>query len=320
MSKLTREEKLRRYHAIYDQIYLNPRIHVHEISRNLRMARNTISGYLDHMYESQILFGPELRLKYYSELDEYVYLARVDDPYAAFKELQRDPEIIYCCMFLGDWNIMFMADKDYNAPHICGFEDVLLKGARRDITSPRIPLVGWRAAFQRMKEIASEFDPDGLHETESVIHNPPKWDDEEWKLFYEYKYNFRKKVTPVLRKYLISSDKFYRWLDTLPEHASVNLRFYPDEYENYTHFTFLFKTKYPQAVISLLSHLPTSPGCTEIDGGVITMLSIKSDLTFAELYATIHKMKISGMIEGFNHAIAVFHYYETEEEFYVKLP
>ena len=315
MSKLSREEKLRRYHAIYDQIYLNPRIHVHEISKNVRMARNTVSSYLEHMYNSQLLFGPELRLKYYTGLNEYFYLVKVDDPYGAVDELQRDPRITYVAMFLGDWNVMFISDKHYAFSHVNGFENLLFKGERHDIITPRVFLRDWRFSLQNMKRESLEFDPNGVSETVPEIHPPPDWDDEEWTLFYEYKYDFRKKVTPVLRKHLISSDKFYQWLTTLPKHVHIQVRFYPDGYGNYTHFGFFFKTEYTEAVSSLLSNLPTSISSIHVDGGLIIMLSIKSDMpsTFNALFATIHKMKTSGMVESFYQAIGVIHYPGSEE-------
>lgn len=318
MSKLTNEEKVRRYHSIYDQIYLNPRIHVHEISKNLRLPRNTVASYLDSMYELEMLFGPELRLKYYQGLNEYMYLVKFDDPYAAFDELQQDTKIIYCSMFLGDWNMMIMSDRDYDPSYITGFEYLLYKGERRDTVTPKVALRDWKPAFQRMKIQASEFDPNGAQESNLVSCGPPAWDDEEWKLFYEYKYDFRKKVTPVLRRNLISSDKFYHWIKDLHNHVDVNLRFYPDGYGNYTHFGFLFRTKYPKAVISLLSNLPTSPSCIEVEDGAIALLGIKSDLTFAELSVTTHRMKLSSMIDRFSQAIGVLHYIEAEEG-YTKL-
>ena len=313
MSKLTKKEKMRRYHAIYDQIYLNPRIHVHEISKNLRLARNTVSGYLEYMYELQILFGPELRLKYYPSLNRYMYLAKFDDPYTAFDELQRDEEVIYCSLFLGDWNIMFMSEGNYDPSIIGGFEHLLFRGERRDMITPRVPLSEWRPAFERMRSQISDFDPSGAKETDPVSNGPPPWDDEEWKLFHEYEYDFRRKVTPVLRKHLISSDKFYKWLGILPSYTNVLLRFYPDGYGNYTHFAFLLKTNYTEAVVSLLSNLPTTTICTEVEGGIMVMLSIKSDMTFTDLSSTIHRMKASGMIRGFHQAIGVVHYAETAE-------
>lgn len=313
MSKLTREEKVKRYHAIYDQIYLNPRVHVHEISKNLRLARNTVSSYLEYMYESEILFGPELRLKYYPHMNRYMYLAKFDDPYAAFDELQRNPEILYCSLFFGDWNIMFMTDKNYDPSHVEGFEYVLFGGERRDIITPRVPLTKWEPAFERMGLQISEFDPDGAKKADPLSNDPPPWDEEEWKLFHEYEYDFRKKVTPVLRKHLISSDKFYKWLSVLSSYTNLHMRFYPDGYGNYTHFSFLLKTNYTDAVISLLSNLPTTTICITVEDGIMVMLSIKSDMTFADLSITIHKMKTSGMIERFHQAIGVVHYVEVEE-------
>jgi hypothetical protein len=318
MSKLTKEEKLRRYHAIYDQIHLNPRIRVHEISKNLRLARNTVSGYLDYMYESEILFGPQLRLKFYPGLNQFMYLAKFDDPYVAFDKLQRDPKVTYCSMFLGDWNVMFMSDANHDPSRVPGFEHLLHKGRQFGNMTPWVPLRDWETAFLKIKKKVVEFDPIGVHEPGLESNGPPPWDDEEWKLFYAYQSNFRKKVTPVLRKYLISSDKFYRWMETLPQHTSISLRFYPDGYENYTHFIFFFKTLYPRAVVSLFSNFPTSPVCTQIEGGVITGLSIKSDLTFSDLSVTVHRMKSCGMIKNFNQAIAMLHYTDSEEG-YAKL-
>ncbi len=313
MSKLTTEEKVRRYHSIYDQIYTNPRIHVHDISKNLRVARNTVTGYLDYMYEAEILFGPELRLQYYPGLDKYLYLVRFDDPYTAFDELQRNPQIEYCSLFLGDWNVMFISSGEYDPSHISGIENLLLKRRRGDIVTPRVPLADWKYAFDRMRQQARRFDPNGVKESNFPFHDPPPWDDEEWKLFHEYEFNFRKKVTPVLRKNLISSDKFYQWLGKVNQYTTVLLRFYPDGNKNYTHFVFLFKTDFPDSVISLLSNLPTSVICIHIDDGLIMWLSIKSDMTFTDLSTTVHQMKTSGMIERFNQAIGMLYYIEAEE-------
>jgi hypothetical protein len=318
MSRLTKKEKLKRYHAIFNQIYSNPRVYVHEISRNLKFARNTVSGYLEYMYDSLILFGPELRLKYYSGLKQYVYLAKFNDPYAAFDELQRDPKITFCTLSLGDYNIIFMCGEEYDASHIKGFENVLFKGNRGDIITPEVPHVSWKSAFEKMIEQASAFEPDGTKQTRFEVHPPPDWDEEEWKLFSEYQFDFRKKVTPVLRKHLISSDKFYQWLKTLHEHTTVLTRFYPDGYENYTHFMFHLITDYVNPVISLLSNLPTSTICTHVDDGLIVWLAIKSDMTFTDLSAVIHRMKSSGMINDFQQAIGVL-YYVGAEEGYAKL-
>jgi hypothetical protein len=313
MSKLTRKEKVRRYHAIYNQIYLNPRVHVHEISKNLKFARNTVSGYLDHMYQSEILFGPELRLKYHPGLEKYVHLIKFDDPYSAFDELQRVPQIDYCSMFLGDWNIMYISDEPYDPSHIEGFENMLFLGKRGNILTPNTPLIGWKKAFERMKVRISGFDCNGKKETNMIPEECPSWDEEEWTLFHEYEYDFRKKVTPILRKHLVSSEKFYQWLETIPEYTSVLTKFYPDGYGNYTHFGFLLKTEFPDSVIDILSNLPATVLCIQVECGLLAMLSIKSDITFTDLSSTLHRMRTSGMIDGFHQAIGLIHYIGIEE-------
>lgn len=314
MSRLTREEKLRRYHAIFDQIYMNPRVHVHEISKNVKIARNTVSSYLDHMYEEEIIFGPELRLKYYPGLNKYLHLVKFDDPYAAFDELQRIPEIDYCSMFLGDWNVLFMCDGEYDPSYISGFEHEVFCGKRGDIDTPRAPLTDWKPAFRKIRSKITDFESDGRIMREFTSNGMPPWDEEEWTLFQEYEYDFRKKVTPVLRKHLISSDKFYKWIRTLPTYTTIILEFYPDGHGNYTHFGFLLKTDYPEAAISVLSNLPTSILCIRVEEGVMAYLSIKSDTSFEDLSATLRQMKISGMIERFHQAIGVFHYIGEEPE------
>jgi DNA-binding Lrp family transcriptional regulator len=316
MSKLTREEKVRRYHAIYDQIYSNPRIHVHEVSKNLKVARNTVSSYLDEMYESGILFGPELRLKYYSGLNIYMYLVKFDDPYAAFDQLQRDPRVTFASMYFGDWNIMLISDADYEISRVSGFENLLYKGRRYDIITPRTQLREWKTSFQKMRQEMSELNPESAEDPDFMARSPPDWDEEEWTLFYEYQHDFRKKVTPVLRKHLVSSDKFYRWMATLSDSTNVIMRFYADGVGSYTHFGFFFRTKYAETVISLLSNLPTTISSIHVEGGLVTTLSIKSDIasTFLSLFTTIHKMRTSGIVEKFNQAIGTISYDEVEEE------
>jgi len=315
MSKLTREEKVRRYHAIYDQIYLNPRIHIHEISKNLKLARNTVTGYLDEMYESGILFGPGLRLKYYSGLDKYIYLVKFDDPYLAFDQLQKDPRIQYSAMYFGDWNMMLMSDARYDVSHIPGFEHMLFGGERYDMLTPHTSFVEWKTSFQKIKQEMSEFDPEKAGDPNFTTRKAPDWDREEWTLFQEYQHDFRKKVTPVLRKHLISSDKFYRWMATLPKTTNIFLQFFADGARSYTHFRFFFKTLYADAVTSLLSSLPTSITSIYVEGGVIVTLSIKSDVvsTFLGLFNTIHRMRTTGMIQKFHQAIGTV-YYSKEED------
>jgi hypothetical protein len=92
------------------------------------------------------------------------------------------------------------------------------------------------------------------------------------------------------------------------------MRFYPDGYLNYTHFVFLLRTGYTDAVIALLSNLPTSTVCTHTEEGLLVWLSIKSDLTSTDLSATLQFMRSSNMIDKFNQAIGVLHYIEGEEE------
>ncbi|KYK38839.1 MAG: winged helix-turn-helix domain-containing protein [Theionarchaea archaeon] len=315
MSRLSKKEKLRRYHAIYDQIYQNPRIHIHEISKNLKMARNTISSYLKYMYESGILLGPELRLKYYPGLNEYICLAKFDDPYEAFDQIQMDENVSYASMFFGDWNIMVTSNGPYDLSQISGFESLVFEGERYDITAPRVPsLSNWKTAFQKMKQEINEFDPDSVNDPNYADRRPSHWDKEEWELFYEYKYNFRKKVTPVLRKNLISSDKFYRWIEALPDTANVSTRFFADGMWNYTHFGFFFETNYAEAVTSILSNLPTSIYSIDIDKGLIVTVSIKSDIAsaFVGFFDILHEMRTHGIINRFHQAITVLYYFKEE--------
>jgi Mn-dependent DtxR family transcriptional regulator len=72
MNILTKEEA-KHIRAMYELRTEEPRIKIYEIAQHLEIVRNTVYKRQKKATENGILFSPELRLKMYDDVKEYVY-------------------------------------------------------------------------------------------------------------------------------------------------------------------------------------------------------------------------------------------------------
>jgi len=71
MATKTQIKRVESYYKIFEQIYKNNRSFIYEIAKKTGLAKNTVSKYLEEMYEKTVITGPRLEMKSTHTYKEY---------------------------------------------------------------------------------------------------------------------------------------------------------------------------------------------------------------------------------------------------------
>ncbi len=139
--------------------------------------------------------------------------------------------------------------------------DIVVEGFRSDYHVTYAPNHSWETAIEKIHRKIELFDPRD-YEPKGYIKThfdeTATWDSEFEMLYREYKYNLRKKETPLRMKYLISAGKMQKWYQKFPEYCTVITRYFPDGFSACDPHIFMFETEYEDFIIDLFSELPSS--------------------------------------------------------------
>jgi len=136
---------------------------------------------------------------------------------------------------------------------------------------------------------------------------PLPWEKDEWKLFYAFKYNMRKTVTPLLKKINVRYETYAKWMETLENHCSIHTGFYPEGYKNYSSHCFLVSSDCRSLVQPLFSLLPTTSFIMEVGDQLLIFTNVPSP-EITNLFCTVYHMKVKRIITIFSQAVVIFHY------------
>mgnify|MGYP001153920899 CR=1 FL=1 len=307
MGKNSQDKGKRNYFKIFEQIFESPTKSIFDISQAVGLSRNTVSAYLKDMYLRGIIVGPQIRLNPAPNYKEYIYLMSFRNPFQVFEGLKQFPNMLYHVMTFGEWNSMVVTDRPMDFSKLVGFESIVRQGVRGRSYTPRVGCTTWDESFQRTYEQVEKFTPVRTEYKDRRLSPPLDWGEDEWKLYHAFKFNLRKKVTPVLRKIKVRYESYSRWIDTLEDHSTIHVGFYPQGYQSYVTYCFLLSSDYEESVKSLFSFYPTTPFIVEVGSHLIVFLNMISSEITRGLFCTIYDMKRKEMIKGFNQAVAVFH-------------
>ncbi|KYK34577.1 MAG: hypothetical protein AYK19_22615 [Theionarchaea archaeon DG-70-1] len=176
----------------------------------------------------------------------------------------------------------------------------------------------YRSCRKRVENFdPADYEPKGIIKTcwEETI----PWDAEYELLFREFKFNLRKKLTPIMRKYLISGYKIYKFLEELPKHCTVFTRYFPEGFPNYDSYLYMFETDYEDFVIELFSELPTSPFFFKVsdklflyaqaDRRLVRSASIKmSDIRQLHIPLLVDDLLERGILRSEAHSISAYYW------------
>lgn len=307
MGKISQSERKENYHKIFEQIFEYPTLPIYDISQKAELSRNTVSKYLKEMYARSILIGPQIRMKPAPNYREYIYLMNFKNPFQVFEGLKQFPHVLYHVMTFGEWNLMVVTNRSLDFSKLVGFETMVGQGVRGRSYTPKVEYTTWDESFTKSYEHVTEFTPVQTEYKTRRLAPPLPWEEDEWKLFHTFKFNMRRKVTPMLRKINVRYETYTKWMETLTDHSTVHVGFYPEGYQNYMTYCFLLSSDHEESVKSLFSLFPTTPFVVEMGSQLMVFCNmISSDIT-RKLFCTIYDMKRKEMIRGFKQAVAVFH-------------
>ncbi len=307
MSKISNRRRKVGYFKIFEQIFENPSISIYDISQESGLSRNTVSKYLREMMENGILIGPQIRMKPAPNYSEYVYLMNFTDPFQVFEGLKRFPHVLYHVMTFGDWNVMVVTDRLLDFSKLVGFESMVRQGVKGRSYTPKVQCATWEESFRKACEQVEHFSLTRTEYKDRPLGPSLDWEEDEWKLFHTFKFNTRRKVTPTLRRIKVKYETYTHWVETLEEHSTIHVGFYPEGYQNYMTYCFLLSSDHEESVMSLFSSFPTTPFIVELGNQLMVFTNMMSSEITRTLFCTIYDMKRKGMIRGFRQAVAVFH-------------
>jgi len=297
---------MEKYYEIFEQIYESPTISLHDISTNVGLSRNTVSEYVKEMYATGIMVGPQIRMKPSPDYKEYVYLMDFSDPFQVFTGLKEFPHVVYHAMALGDWTTMVITDRLLDLSQLVGFHNMVYQGVRGYSYTPKPEYITWDESFTKVDKEMAEFAPEPSEHKDRQL-NSLDWGEDEWKLFRAFKYKMRKTVTPTLKKIKVRYEGYSKWMEDLKDNCTVHTGFYPEGFQNYMSYCFLFYTEYESLVKSLFSLFPTTSFIMEVDSQLMVFTSMPSSEVARELFCLIYSMKAESIMKRFNQAVALFY-------------
>jgi hypothetical protein len=301
----TQNKKMSNYFRIYEQIFDDSTISIFNIARNTRLARNTVSKYLKEMYDKDIMKGPSISLKLALNYKEYIYLMKFDDPSTVFNGLKTFPHVLHHAMTSGDWDTMIITDQPLDFSKLIGFQEMVRYDVIQATDTPKPENTTWKESFRKPNRSIEQFKPSAKDKTRRIVSFLP-WGNSEWKLFHAFKGNMRKPVTPELKKIRVRYEVYTKWKEDLKEHCTVHTGFYPEGYQNYMHYCFLFLSDYEESVRSIFSSFPTTSVITKLEDHLLVSTYVVSSNAQRALFCTIYDMKMKGMIRRFSHAIVLY--------------
>lgn len=294
------------YYRIYNEVYESPTVSVRAIAENLGLPCSTVYRYLKDMYEREILVGPYILMKPAPNYKEYVYLLNFSNPYAAFEALEQLPQVVYCAMVSGDWDIVVITDSPLNYSSLEGFQNIVDQGVRGFSYTPKVRNTTWEEGFEQTNKYIAEFVPAEKERSEAVP--PLDWREDEWKLFRAFQHGLREKKIPVLREIEVRHDFYLEWMRTLNDHCTVHTEFHPRGYISSGNAYFLFSSEYGSQVRSLFSLLPVTSFFTEVGDKLLVLTNIAPPNLGIELFLIPNRMQKKGMIKESKQAAFFFDY------------
>jgi hypothetical protein len=307
---ISQNKKKRKYFRIYEQIVDDPTAYIQKIAKNTGLSRDTISKYLGEMYEHDIMRGPSLSMKSASNYKEYVYFMSFVDPVAVFEGLKTFPHVVYHAMTSVSWNTMIVTDKPLDFSQLVGFRTMNYHGIKQTVYTPRVNYTTWKEGVRKSFDVIDEYTPTIGYKNR---WQAPRllWGSDEWKLFHAFRDNMRSPVTPTLREIGVRYDVYRKWQEDLGEHCTIHTEFYPEGYQKYMHYQFLFTSDHEEVIRSIFSLFPVTSVFTESGDQLLVSAHVPSTDRIIALICHIYDMGAKQMIEQFDYVIVLNEYIHT---------
>ncbi len=305
MTKISIGKRSSRYHEIYELIYDNPKLPNFEVAKATGFSRNTIATYLHEMATNEIMRGPQLSIQPAENYREYVYLMDFKDPFQVYEGLKRFPHVLYHAMTFGSWNTLIISDMLMDFRKLIGSQNVKYFGARGFSYAPKVNYLLWNEAFEKMYKKIEEFAPERIEKKRRVIVPAVNWNEKQWKLYYAFKDDLRRRASPILKRTRIHRQDYVEWARTLKAHCTIQTRFYPLGYCSYANHWFVFSSSYESVIKDIFSFLPTSSLVMEFGDQLMVSCCLPgSDMT-REILKIVSTLEAKGITSECCEAIVV---------------
>jgi len=294
------KKTLNRYLQIYEQIYEDPLIPLHQITKNTKVSRSTVSRYIAKMYELHILQGPSISVKPAENYHQYAYFLMVNDPFTVYRRLKGFPGVVSRNLTAGDWNLLVIFNRLIDLSVLNGVRECILQGVKGVTHLSKVGRLDWDESIQNMKAAKPEEKCTMYEESPELL-----WKEEEWVLFDQFKYNIREKTMPVLKKVDIRYEQYQKWVSQLKEVALVQPAFFPLQQKNYFFIDFLLQSDYHKGLANVLGMLPSTSFFFSVGQYLLARLSFVDKKQRDDLYSVIHTLQEKEYITQWWHTMVI---------------
>jgi hypothetical protein len=265
----TSELRRRQFREIYEHLCEKPRFRPHHVAKEMELRPSSVGLRLKEAVEEGYIVGPQIRKKSFSNFKTYVYLANSGRSLELFDEYIKDNHIIYHEVMEGFCNLLVMSDMKLD------IDGIILGGVTSDYYISHPPDQPWEISNRNMWDMVRKFDPadytpKGYIETH--WNEKAEWSEQDEILFFEFKYDLRKPLHPLLKKTGIDMQKIKSFLEQLPRYCTVFTSYFQDTVDKYDAYLYVFETDYEDFIIDLFSELTTTCWFQRVSNALIVHL------------------------------------------------
>jgi hypothetical protein len=261
----------KQFRKIYEYLCDKPRFQPHHVAKEMGLRPSSVKYRLEEAIEKEYIVGPQIRKKSFFNLKSYVNFVDCDDPLDMYQRYKKDKNVIYHAILDGFCNFQVISEKKMN------IKGSVLEGVLPDYFLSRPPDHSWGMAINTMRDMVRKFNPEDYipkgyitnHWNETV-----EWSEEHEILYQEFKYNLRKLLKPLARKYGIYMGRIKSFLEQLPEYCTIFTCYYQESLSAYEEYVYVFETEYEDFIIDVFSELPATCWFYKVEDKLIAHLQI----------------------------------------------
>ena len=302
MSSISGEKKLFRYCKIYEQIYENPFITLHQISKNTGISKHAVTQHLSEMYSS-ILYGPMIFLKPAQNYHHYAYFLTVENPVVTYEQFTEIPHVIFKSSNAGNWDLLVISEKLIDLSAVESVKECIHYGIKGVTHLSKVTCLDWATSMEKM------YNAMGNPEKKSLLYEEIPdlpWHKNDWTLYHKFRDNIRIQAASVLRESGIHYKQYQKWISQLLKVSNVQPAFYLHGFNKYFALDFLFKSCYQEQLIHILGQLPSTSSFFSVGDRLLARLYLLDSKEKDDLFSLVFQLGEKGYFTELHQAMVVF--------------
>ncbi|MGC1121127.1 MAG: hypothetical protein WBA22_08530, partial [Candidatus Methanofastidiosia archaeon] len=238
------------------------------------------------------------------------------DPLELYLQYSEDQDIVYHAGMDGFSNLWVISKKEIE------MDGLLYGGRRSDYYLSFPPDCSWDDSIKNMWNMLQQFDPEEYMPQNLIQTHWDQyvaWNDIDETLFREFKYDLRKPLTPLMKKYYIFSDEINEWLERLPQYCTIATYYFPESMAAYDPYLFMFETDFEDFIIDLFSQLPTTSYFFRVSNRLFAYLFVNreflrnldagiNDVSQLHIPLLIRELKKRKIVRNHARALVAYHW------------